>query len=348
MARKKKYLYGFVDDKGKVTVKPQFASANFFVKERSIIKNNDGRFGVIDTKGKIVIDPAYKQIIFLEKSSLFKVTNDKNKVILFDLKGKELFDFKFDDIDDASSSLHAILNTDNTRKKYCTWTDRTGKEIPVKLTAAEEFAEGLAAASDMVSGKYGYMNTTGQWVIKPQYWMAKPFNGGIALVANSQENTRWFFINTKGDTLLTKYGYSTAESFVDGLTIIDNKFFTKDGSSFLPQYNFCFQFHGGFAEVRSINNGQTSEWYLIDRAGNVIDKTSYSGGGFIYGDTGLIIKQNGWKYGVIDRTGKTIIETKYDRLTFRNGMISTYYQDKNYNDVITGYITEKGVECWDN
>jgi hypothetical protein len=51
---------------------------------------------------------------------------------------------------------------------------------------------------------------------------------------------------------------------------------------------------------------------------------------------------------VIDRTGDSIIEPKYDRLSFRNGMICTTYQDKNYNDIITGYITDKGVECWDN
>lgn len=345
--QQKKYAYGFVDEKGKVTIKPQFASAGFFNKERSIIKNTQGKFGVIDTKGKIIIDPLYQKIVFLEKSSLFKITNEKSKVALFDLKGKKLFDFKFDDIDDASSSMHAILNTDNEGKKYCTWTDRAGNEIPVKLAAAEEFADDLAPASDLTTGKYGYMNTKGQWVIQPHYWQAKPFNGGIALIANSQTNTRWMYINTKGDTLFNKSGYSTAESFKDGIALIDWKFVDKTGNPFLPQYNFCYEFRGGLAQVRTISKGQTSEWFLIDKTGNVLSKTPYSGGDFVYSASGLVLKQYGGKYGVIARTGDSIVDPKYDRLSFRNGMICTSYQDKNYNDVITGYITEKGIECWD-
>ncbi|HLG41566.1 MAG TPA: WG repeat-containing protein, partial [Chitinophagaceae bacterium] len=347
-ASQKKYWYGFVNEKGKVTIAPQFASAGFFIKERSIVKNTEGRFGVIDTKGKFIIDPLYNKITFLEKSSLFKVINDKNKTALFDWKGKKLFDFKFDDIDDASSGLHAILNTDNAGKKYCTWIDRSGNEIPVKLAAAEEFVDGIAPAQDMALAKWGYMNTKGEWVIRPQYWMAKPFNDGIALIANSQTNTRWMYLNTKGDTLFSKPGYSTAESFKDGLALIDWKFVSKDGAPFLPQYNFCYEFRGGLAQVRTISKGRTSEWYLIDKTGNILDKTLYNGGNFAYGSAGLILKQYGWKYGVIDRTGKTIIEPKYDRLSFRNGMICTSYQDKNYNEVITCYITEKGIECWDN
>jgi WG containing repeat len=342
----KKFSYGFVDEKGKITVKPQFASANFFIKERSIVKNAEGKFGVIDTKGKIIIPLVYKKMVFLEKSSLFKVTGDNDKVTLFDQKGKKLFDFKFDDIDDASSELHAILNTDNAGKKYCTWIDRSGKEMPLKLAAAEEFIDGLAPASDLVSGKYGYMNTKGEWIIQPQYWQAKPFNGGIALIANSQTNTRWMYINTKGDTLFNKFGYATAASFKDGVALIDWKFVDKNGKPFLPQYNFCFEFRGGLAQVRSLGNS-ISEWYLIDKTGNVLSKTPYNGGNFTYNSTGLVLRQYIGKYGVIARTGDSIVEPKYDRLSFRNGMICTTYQDKNYNDVITGYITEKGVECWD-
>jgi hypothetical protein len=348
-ASQKKFSYGFVDEKGKVTIRPQFASANFFTKERSIVKNIGGKFGVIDTKGKFIIDPLYQKIVFLEKSSLFKITNDKNKVALFDIKGKKFFDFKFDDIDDASSLLHAILNTDNAGKKYCTWIDRTGKEIPVKLSSADEFVDGLAPAADITTGKFGYMNTKGQWVIQPQYWQAKPFNSGIALIGNSQTNTLWMYLNTKGDTLFNKSGYSTAaESFDDGIALIDWKFISKDGTPFLPRYNYCFAFRNGLAEVRTIEKGQTSDWTLIDRSGNVISTTPYSGGNFSWGNVGPILRQYTGKYGIIDRDGKTITEPKYNRLSFRNGMICTGYQDKNYNDVITGYITEKGVECWDN
>lgn len=350
-ADQKKYSYGFVDAKGKVAIPLQFATAGFFTKERSIVKNANGKSGVIDTKGKFVIEPIYKKIVFLPHSSLFKITNDQNRVTLFDLKGTKLFDFKFDDIDDASTDLHAILGTDNSGKQYCTWVNRnTGKEIPVRLAAAEEFSEGLAAATELNTNNAGYVNTKGEWVIPPKYAKCKPFSDGIALIMNSRNNSRWMYINSKGDTLFDKHGYNVAESFKNGLAIVNYKFMSEDGSPFLPQYDFCYEYHGGLAEVRIIGTPgyHTNDWLLIDKTGKVISQTPYSGGNFGYNDTGVVLREEGWKYGVIDRNGNTIIEPKYKQLSYRNGMLCATYQDTNYNDVIIGFITEKGVECWDD
>ena len=345
----KKYSYGFADTKGKLVIPLQFASAGFFTKERSIVKNGDGKFGVIDTKGKFVIEAIYNKIVFLSKSSLFKVTNYQGMVTLFDLQGKKLFDFKYMDIDDATTNLHAILGKDANGNQYCTWVDRnTGKEIPLKLAGAEEFSEGLAAARELNTNRVGYVNTKGEWVITPKYWMGKPFSDGIALISNSQNNTGYMYINKKGDTLFNKLGYKTAESFKEGVALVDYKFISKDGSPFLQQYDYCYEFRGGLAQVRKIgSNGNTPDWLLIDKTGKVLSQTPYSGGNFGYGEKGIVLKQQGWKYGVIDRNGKTIIEPKYTKLSYRNGMLCSTYQDRNYNDIIVGYITEAGVECWD-
>lgn len=347
----KRYLYGFVDVKGKVIVPIQFISATYFTNERSIVRNATGKYGIIDTKGKIIVQPVYKKMKFLPGSALFCITNDQNKTGLFDLNGKKLVDFKYDDIDDATINWHAILNTDNAGKQYCTWVDRnTGKELPLKLAGAEEFSEGLAAARDMNTGLLGYINTKGEWVISPKYYMGKPFSGGIALITNSQTNSKQMYINAKGDTLFNKNGYSTGESFKEGVAVVDYKFMTTDGSPLLPQYNFCYDFRGGLAQVRVIpaqKSYDTPDWMLIDKTGKIISQTPYSGGGFGYSDSGYILRQEGWKYGLIDRDGKTLFPPKYNRLNYRNGLLCSTYQDQNYNDIIIGYVTEKGVECWD-
>ena len=348
---KKRYYYGFVDEQGKVVIPLQFLSATYFTKGCSVVRNNLGKFGVIDTKGKYFIQPVYKQILFLPISSTFKVKNDQNKVALYSLGGKKLFDFKYDDIDDASIELHSILATDNTGKQYCTWVDRnTGKELPLKLAGAEEFSEGLAAAREANTNLLGYVNTKGEWVISPKYWMGKPFSDGIALITNSQTDSKDMYINAKGDTLFDKNGYSTAEPFKEGVAVVDYKFMTKDGSALLPQYNFCYDFRGGLAQVRVIppqKSYDTPDWLLIDKSGKVISQTPYNGGNFGYSDSGYVLRQEGWKYGLIDRDGKTLFAPKYGRLVYRNGLLCSTYQDQNYNDIIIGYVTEKGVECWD-
>jgi|GEM_PF-6597676 len=345
----KKYSYGFLDAKGKEMIRPQFSSAGFFIKERSIVKL-DNKFGVIDNKGKTIIPLEYARIAFLPKSNTFEVMDANKKTALFDLKGKKLIDFKYDDIDDASSQYHAILGTDATFKQYCTWVDRsTGSEIPVKLAGAEEFVDGLAPARDMASQKMGYMNTQGEWVIKPQYWQAKPFSDGIALIANSNQNTVYMFLNKKGDTLFDKRGFKSADEFKEGYAVIDFRYFIdKTGQPSFTQYNSVFAFRGGLAQVRTITNGRTSDIHLIDKTGKVISKTPYSLGEFSWMTTGgPIIRREIGKYGLIDRTGKELFAPKYDRLRLRNGYPYVYYEDKNYNEVIVGYVSEKGIELWD-
>ena len=45
-----------------------------------------------------------------------------------------------------------------------------------------EFSEGLLPIIDADTGKTGYINDRGLWVISPQYDDASPFRDGLALV----------------------------------------------------------------------------------------------------------------------------------------------------------------------
>jgi len=61
---------------------------------------------------------------------------------------------------------------------------------------ASPFYEGLAAVRK--DGKWGYINTSGEYVIEPKYNVARPFSCGVAIVSTEEE---WFIIDAQGNVL---------------------------------------------------------------------------------------------------------------------------------------------------
>ncbi|MBK7840778.1 MAG: WG repeat-containing protein [Candidatus Obscuribacter sp.] len=61
--------------------------------------------------------------------------------------------------------------------------DSQGKEVTgPRFAKISAFTEGLAAAQDNVTRRYGYIDSKGNWAIKPVYLAANPFYGGTAFV----------------------------------------------------------------------------------------------------------------------------------------------------------------------
>jgi hypothetical protein len=119
--------------------------------------------------------------------------------------------------------------------------------IPPQFNDATPFSEGLAAVrvGDVDTGRWGYIDTTGQFVIQPQFAGASFFSEGLAAV-------------TVGDPFDGKQGY------VDriGRMVIE------------PQFDVAWPFRGGFAVVQvnekaGVTPFDISGWGRVDRAGNI-------------------------------------------------------------------------------
>lgn len=91
---------------------------------------------------------------------------------------------------------------------------------PIFLGAGE-FSEGLSHAR--INGTYGYIDETGDFVIKPQFDYATPFNEGLAIV---YKNGKPFFINRKGQKIF-ECNFSDIQQFENGIAPVKtsgNKF----------------------------------------------------------------------------------------------------------------------------
>lgn len=203
-------------------------------------------------------------------------------------------------------------------------------EVEIQAQAADD--EPVAAVCG--SGGYGYINTSGEWVIAPQYLEAYPFVNNVATV-RTWENI-WKIIDKKNDTIaefpagievdyaseLDIHGFNSFTNTIydDRIIIIDNngddKFYgvaDTDGNIIItPQYERIYAYSEGLAVfARKLENDVTYYSYL-DKAGNVaIDAYMSSAESFKDGLAWVQIFEPGTDMytedGFIDQTGALVI-----------------------------------------
>lgn len=173
----------------------------------------------IDTTGKFVNVPK------LDYAGTFKdgyiVGTDKGQnAYLIDKNGKTLkiaSNTMSTIVSPFSEGLVWIGDWDKPRGSFY---DSTGKKVitpNLKTSVAGQFSEGLAEVR--INGKSGFIDKTGQIVIQPKYYSAKPFSEGLAEVCINSGNTCGF-IDKSGKEVITPKYYSIDDGFKSGLAFV--------------------------------------------------------------------------------------------------------------------------------
>ena len=196
--------------------------------------------------------------------------------------------------------------------KYCV-ADMAGNLISKTLldySWVGAFENGIAPARKFRDGKEGYINTNGEYVIKPQFDKAFDFSCGYASVGKKGE---WGYINEKGELVKVIGKDAFADTFTDGYaitrqyigdnlktTVYDtsfNELFTIDG------YNWTsYQGDDIFASMKDIMTDNI-EVVFFDNTGKKITALSGNLSRFIGGKAVLMTDES---IKIIDKTGKTI------------------------------------------
>ena len=154
-------------------------------------------------------------------------------------------------------------------------------------------------------GKWGYINSYGQTVIKCQFDEVGQFSEGLAAILI---DTVWGFIDTTGKIVIEPK-YYMASLFSEGLsnviiqkdTSFQNAFIRTDGTiAFLTEHEYVGSFYNGKAEVEIDN-----EICYFNKKGEIAINTHYpySEGRF---HEGIVKVWTGDSSKYIDTTGKTI------------------------------------------
>lgn len=257
--------WGYIDPKGVIAVTPQFDAVGPFRHGRAAVKlccgplsrqTTGDRFGLIDGDGKYVHSPDLLWVGFSGfTGDLAPVRTAEGSNAFVDRSGKVLLAGKFDSITDGG------------------------------------FSEGLAPAAS--GGKWGFVDTAGEWVINPQFESAGGFADGLAPVA------------------------------VGGLTgYIDRK-----GRFVInPRFVYAGEFVEGLAQFMKADAAMTNG--LVAEDGHAAVKSGqFEVVGNLSEGLAPVKTEKGW--GFIDRTGKIAISPRFDSVdAFQNGLAHVTVADK--------------------
>ncbi len=185
-------LYGFINEKGKKVVPPQYASAHEFSEGLAAVKSGD-KWGFINSKGDIVIEPQYTAVGDFKEGLAFVQVNGQYGYI--DRKGQMIINPQFDKAANFSEGLASVM----TGGSYGFINKKGNYAINPQFGNAEPFSGGLALFQQ---GYYGFINSNGKIVINPTYIIATSFIGDFAFVYDAQVAGKLGTIDKKGKTAI--------------------------------------------------------------------------------------------------------------------------------------------------
>lgn len=140
--------------------------------------------------------------------------------------------------------------------------------IPTLFTAVKPFSENLAVAaiSSDTGDKYGFINTSGEWVIEAKYSDANRFSQGLAAV---YLNDLWTFIDHQGNQAFS-LTFDYADKFEKGGCWVNlkgyEKYFSRTGKIYSDYQN-----NPVLRKEKGLSVITTDEKYgLMDSLGNEI------------------------------------------------------------------------------
>ena len=193
--RRSSWVKGFMDDAGKIVVKPVYDDVSDFQEGLAAVKKND-EWGYIDKTGAAVIDRQFSAAYpFYEGLAAVNTSATKNPMFegtfgFIDKTGKLIIPAiiygaqKFRD-GVAAVRFRATPNTFG-------YIDKTGQVIVgPTLSFAEDFHDGKGRVTmgEGITRKYGYVDATGKYLIKPEYSMVGSFHEGLCFACRGPEPT---------------------------------------------------------------------------------------------------------------------------------------------------------------
>jgi hypothetical protein len=334
------------------------------------VTNKDNKVGFIDKTGKLVIDfdrlPAKTEIGNFSEGFASICFWDKPPSIYslhcgyIDETGKVVIPPRFVLSSQFSEGL-AWIRTE-TFVGFINHLGNVAFELPDSFSMG--FQEGLAAVATQTG--WGFIDKTGKFISPKRYDQVEGFSDGLAAVAEGRwKEAKYGFINKSGEVAIPlrfdprpgqMEGMMFLSRFTEGLApvmfgnlygYIDHK-----GNTVIPP---IFREAGQFSEgLASVNTADGQKGY-IDKAGLfVIKLASGRGGQFNEGLATLAVEINGpTKMGYIDRTGKTIIEPRFDTAyDFIDGLAEVYFTEKvtsaagPVTQTVHAYIDKGGRFVW--
>jgi hypothetical protein len=270
MLRVEKYdpRYGIIDHMANELIPFDYEELGEISGERIAVKKN-GLWGFIDRNGAIKIGCAFNEVRAFSQG--LAAVRKGNKWGFINEDGDLVLDFKFNRCGQFKEGLCWVYS--NSRAYYI---NKNGHQaFSAVFASATDFEEGIARVK--VSGKYGLIDRTGNFILKPRYLKISSFNRyGLAIVEFvGTSNARFALVDREGS------------------------------SAGLLKFNEIRPFKEGFAAVK-INK----HWGFINTSGRLVVESKYFSVGDFSNGRAAVYK-NG-RCGYIDYQGEIVVDLLYN------------------------------------
>lgn len=288
-ARGENLLVGYINLKGKFIIKPQYIKARKFDGENAVVRAANGKYGIIDKRGNYIVKPRFDVLsdFFDGDIAKFQINNE----IGFVNKQDEIAikPRVIDNWNDIGSFHEGLAYVRNDLKMFG-YINKSGERvIKSNFRVAHDFCEGLACAKGFVGNKYGYIDKTGNWIIKPQFDEADNFREGLAAVG---------------------LGVGPCDMRGGYCGCYEYGFIDKNGQFVIkPQFDLAGSFIHGFSKVKK------GKWGVINKNGDFVIEPKFDIDGIYIIGNGLFRVRVDNKCGVIDKEGNYVISPQSDIIT---------------------------------
>ena len=241
------------------------------------------------------------------------------------------------------NGLAAVKQDDPKHPKVENWgfIDKQGKiVIPLTLSAASNFSEGLAAVDKGggagIFSHSGYIDKTGKFTIPNQLDGTSDFSEGLAAVL---KDWQYAYIDRTGKIVIS-YKFDDASRFSEGLAAVKLKvgseskwgYIDKTGQVVIPPQfedtgdtpDYPRTFKAGLVAVKL-----KGKWGFVDRTNKILIPFQFDAANDFSEGLAAVKKVDKWGY--IDRTGKVVIPLQYDddaaisiKRNYNNGLKEVY------------------------
>lgn len=327
--------WGYIDTTGNYFIQPQFENVWNFSEGDLALVQQDGKLGYINKTGAFVIDPQFDKVLADTCVASALQSEESSTDPLHQATEPEATEPEVTEPATSETEKATVADPQSTTQ---TPTHSTGKDLatgPVTLPlghlsfSSEGFryfaGNGLTAAC--VDGKWGYIDIAGSIVIQPKFDGAGSFseNG----LAPYRKDDKWGYIDTTGKTVIEPQFENAWPFSENGLACIlkDGKWGSIDTTGKIviqPQFDYIFSFNEyGWASV--VIDGQHG---YINTTGNMVLFPYANSLKFL--ETGLVIYKKDGKWGLIDVSGKIVIQPQFDYYRYdpRTNLIMVEANDK--------------------
>ena len=317
------YRYGYINYKGKVVLKPEYNQLSRTIdidddENAYIIAAKNGQFGIMKNNEQLLPNE-YQSIIYDEGNDIFTIEKSK-KYGVTNKDGKILVPTEYKQIDVTGIYLYAqneqgttVYNKEGTQVNIDTSVailNTNNEKYKIKITNKD-------------GTKYGVIGKNGEEIIAQQYSYIEYLNDNYFIV--SKNDSKLGVIDDKNNIKIDITNDSLQK--IDGTELIETVT-TKDNMIRLYSKDMSMVCEMEKANVETKENyikiSNQEDVKYFSKEGKELKNTE------VFTNNVLFAKKVGDKWGFADKSGKMVVEAKYDFVTEFNeyGFAGVKSEDK--------------------